>query len=256
MMTRSTTKTMLTDTLATMVMSWKNRHTQWVRGQMTQSFLTRLMAIWKTLMHPHLTCMHQTARRNLKKTRELLSHVKSAKGYSPLAGIGASETCKVSRQRQERQEERIDFSVRRFHILVHLESCQKLPSRSEPPPPDVQEADRNRHSSWWTTSCSSASILFRQYWHRASECPNKGEATYLSPDTRALGTCAQGGAVLVAMCDGADSLATVEEPKDLVAFSIKDLEDVVAVSIESLEGFAILTEEPRRLFLDPRVFNQ
>ena len=32
----------------------------------------------------------------------------------------------------------------------------------------------------------------------------------------------------------------MEEPEDLVAFSIKDLEDVVAVSIESLEGFVIL----------------
>ena len=62
----------------------------------------------------------------------------------------------------------------------------------------------------------------------------------MSPDTRALGTCAQSGAVFDAMCDGAGSLATVEEPEDLVAFSIKDLEDLVAVSIESLEGFAIL----------------
>ena len=58
MMTRSITKTMLSGTLATMMTSWKNQHTQGCR-KMAQSFLTSLMATWQTLMHPHLKCMCQ-----------------------------------------------------------------------------------------------------------------------------------------------------------------------------------------------------
>ena len=71
-----------------------------------------------------------------KETRELLPHVKSAKGYSPLVGIGASETCQVSRQ--EQQEERKDFSVQGWKVSISSYTwslAKKLPSRSEPPPP-------------------------------------------------------------------------------------------------------------------------
>ena len=39
--------------------SWMKQHTQLVLRQMTQNFLNRLMAFWKTLMRPHFKCMHQ-----------------------------------------------------------------------------------------------------------------------------------------------------------------------------------------------------
>ena len=174
-------------------------------------------------------------------SNELLSHVKSAKGYSPLAGIGASETCKVSRQGQERQEERIDFSVRRFHILVHQEFCQKLPSRSEPPPPmykkptETGTARGGPHHAPRLPSCSAKFGIVHQ------NVPTKEKRL----------TCHLTNVHLVHVlwvvlystpCETVltTSQEIVEEPEDLVAFSIKDLEDVVAVSIESLEGFRIL----------------
>ena len=57
MMTMTTAKKTLTGTLVTVVMSWMTLHTQLVLRQMTQNFLNSLMAIWKTLMRPHLKCM-------------------------------------------------------------------------------------------------------------------------------------------------------------------------------------------------------
>ena len=44
-------------TLVTVMMSWMTLQTQLVLRQMTQTFLNSLMAIWKTLMRPHLKCM-------------------------------------------------------------------------------------------------------------------------------------------------------------------------------------------------------
>ena len=58
-MTMTTTKKTLTGTLVTVMMSWMTLHTQLVLRQMTPNFLNRLMANWKMLMRPHLTCMRR-----------------------------------------------------------------------------------------------------------------------------------------------------------------------------------------------------
>ena len=58
-MTMTTTKKTLTGALVTVMMSWMTLHTQLVLRQMTQNFLNSLMTIWKTLMRPHLKCMHR-----------------------------------------------------------------------------------------------------------------------------------------------------------------------------------------------------
>ena len=57
-MTMNTAKKTLTGTPVTVMMSWMKPHTQLVLRQMTQIFLNSLMAIWKTLMRPHLKCMY------------------------------------------------------------------------------------------------------------------------------------------------------------------------------------------------------
>ena len=58
-MTMTTTNKTLTGTLVTVMMSWMTLHTLLVHRQMTQNFLNSWMAIWKTLMRPHLKCMHR-----------------------------------------------------------------------------------------------------------------------------------------------------------------------------------------------------
>ena len=45
--------------LVTVMTSWMKQHSQLVLRQMTQNFLNSLIAIWKTLMRPHLKCVHQ-----------------------------------------------------------------------------------------------------------------------------------------------------------------------------------------------------
>ena len=62
---------------------------------------------------------------------------------------------------------------------------------------------------------SDQCMLCRQVGHRASERPNRGTATSSSPDKRAPVAYALVGAVIDAMCYGADSLATVEKPKKI-----------------------------------------
>ena len=73
----------------------------------------------------------------------------------------------------------------------------------------------------------------RQIGHRASECPNKGEATACSPRKRALGTYALGCAVFDAVCCGA-TVKETEEGQDE-----NDTEDFVAFTNKSLEGFTM-----------------
>ena len=63
------------------------QHTQFVLRQMTQNLINSLMAIWKTLMRPHQ--VFASASRSFQEARELLSHVKSARGYFLVVGIGA-----------------------------------------------------------------------------------------------------------------------------------------------------------------------
>ena len=99
---------------------------------------------------------------------------------------------------------------------------------------DVQEAsDSGWCNSWWTTSCSSVSVLISaccvdKVGHRASECPNKWKPTAFSRGKRSFGTYALVCAVFDSQCYG----ATVEEIEqdqhedsieDFVAFSIKGL---------------------------------
>ena len=77
-------------------------------------------------------------------------------------------------------------------------------------------------------------MLCRQVGHRASDCPNKEDATSFSRGKRAFGTYTLGCAVFDAMCYGA-TLEEIELDQDE-----EDIEDFVAFSIKSLEGLAIL----------------
>ena len=73
----------------------------------------------------------------------------------------------------------------------------------------------------------------RQDGHRASECPNKGNATAFSHGNPAFGTNALGCAVFDAPCYGATAEETEQDQDE------EDIEDFVAFSLKSLEGFAI-----------------
>ena len=77
-------------------------------------------------------------------------------------------------------------------------------------------------------------MLCRQVGHRASECPNKGQATAFSPGKRTFGTHALGCAVFDSPCYGATVEEIEQDPNE------EDGEHFVAFSIKSLELFAIL----------------
>ena len=110
MMTMTTTQKTLTCALVTVRMSWMTLH-----GAGTPTDDPELMAIWKMLMRPHLKCM--------------LRHI--VVGIGAFDGLAQPSTdrkpCKVSWQRQERQEERkVLFSERwKTDKFGHLAFCQK-----------------------------------------------------------------------------------------------------------------------------------
>ena len=154
------------------------------------------------------------------------------------------------------KERLLRTSVEHLQALVHLESCQKPPTaRSEPRPPMVKK----RSTETGTTRGGplhpprlhpDQCMLCRQVGHRASECASQGKESPSSPGKRAFGLCALGRAVFGATCYGA-TLEGIEEDR-----ALKDIEHLAVSRSRVWKDTLILTEEPRRLFLDSRVCNQ
>ena len=185
-----TMKTMLNGTLATEIAIWKNHQTQLVLRQMTQNFLKSLMATWKTLMHPHLKCMHQQVE-VVKKTGELLSRVKSARSYFPYAGVGAfgglahpSTDRKPAKSRGKRKSKTSSHKSGHF---PNLGTPAVLPnphtSRSE----SRQSMSTKRPTETGTTRGGQPHtprlrpdqcILSRQVEHRTSECSKQKKSDF------------------------------------------------------------------------------
>ena len=236
-------ETMLNGTLATVMTSWKNQHTQWVLRQMTQNFLNNLMTTWKTLTHPHLICMNQQIAIFKKHVSFcLLSRVPEAifccwhwclarpasdRKHATARGKGKKKGKDFFAQRWKVSKPWNTLSLAKTtHLTCRVSStdCQKKrPTETSTIRGGPHHAPRLRPDQ-----C----MLCRQVGHRASECLHKEKATSRSPGKRAFGTHALGCAVFGAMCYGA-TVDDTEEEQDA-----NDIENFAAFSIESLEGFA------------------
>ena len=195
--------------------------------------------------------VYASASRSFQEARELLSRVKSARGYFPVVGIGAFDGLAqpsdrkptMSRVKGKKGKRKGKSSLQKTGKTTSLGTPGILPkpqtSRSEPRPPMSKkrptETGATRGGPHHAPRLrSDQCMLCRQVGHRATDCPNKGKATAFSPGKRAFGTYALGCAVFDAPCYG----ATVEETEQ--DQDENDIEDFVAFSIKSLEGFAIL----------------
>ena len=140
----------------TMMTICQNQHTQWLRLQMTQSFLNNLMATWKTLMHPHLKCIP-------------LSRVKSIRCHFPVVDNGAFDDSaqpsidrKLARSRgmgkkskKKRMTSPFKWKVSKPWYTWSFAKNTDLTFGTSST--NVEEAsDRNLHNSWWATSRSTA----------------------------------------------------------------------------------------------------
>ena len=245
---------MLISTLAIVLTSWKNHHTQWVLRQMTQNFLNSLMAIWKTLMHHHLKCMHQHLAVSKKRVSFcLVSRVPEATFLlamvfltawlsHPLIGKLAKSRGKGKKKGKLSSHEDGKFpNLGTFGVLPKPST-----SRSESRPPlskqRPSEAGATRGGpSHALRLCLDQCMQCRHVGHRATEMSQHRKTTAFSTGRRAYDTYALGCAVFDAMCYGA-AVEETEQDKDE-----NGIEDFVAFSIKSLEGFAILAHRLHRL---------
>ena len=137
---------------------------------------------------PSASQVYPSASRSFQGARELLSRVKSVRGYFPVVGIGAfdglAQPSTDRKPAKSRSESRPPMSKKR--------STEVGATRGGP-----HHAPRLRPDQ-----C----MLSRQVGHRASECPNKKKSDCISPGKRAFGTFALGCAVFVAPCYGASGL--------------------------------------------------
>ena len=145
----TTVKKTLTGTLVTVMTRWMKQHAQLVLRQMTQNFLNSLMAIWKA----SASQVYASASRSFPEARELLSRVKSARGYFPVVGIGAFDGLAQpstdrkpakSRGKGKKGKRKGKSSSQKGGKPTSLGTPGILPktqtSRSESRPPMVQEA--------------------------------------------------------------------------------------------------------------------
>ena len=194
----------LTGTLVTVMTSWMKQHTQMVLRQMTQNFLNQ----FETLM-PSASQVYALISRSFQDARELLSRVKSARGYFLVVGIGAFDGL------TQPSTDRKPAKARKARGKGNPPSQKggKSPNLGTPsilPEPQTSRTEsRPPMSMWWTTSRSSShnACCVDKLDHRASECPNQRKRDCISLGKRAFGTCALGCAVFDAPCYG----ATVEE---------------------------------------------
>ena len=218
------------------------------------------MAIWKTLMRPHLKCMRQQV--EVFKKHEcfcLMSRVPEAVflllalvllaawlSHSLFESL-QSLVAKATRARGKGNPLR--RKVESQQTWVHLASCQNhrphVPSLVLLCPRSV----RLRLAQLVVDHITLLVFVLifaccRQVGHRASDCPNKRKMTAFSPGKRAFGTYVLGCAVFVTPCYG----ATVEETEQ--DQDENDIEDFVAFSIKSLKVFAILDGGTTKIVLD------
>ena len=247
MMTMNTVKTMLGGTRAAVTMSWKNQHSHWILRQTTQNFLNSVMATWKTLVHPHLKCMHlQVAVFNEHVSTCLVTRVSEATflllalalltawfSHAPTANM-LSLAARARRAR--RKERRINTRVEILQTLVHLESCQNTdltrPPMSNKRPTETGTIRGGTHHA--PRLRPDQCTLCRHVGHPASECPNKGKSDFILTWQACIQYLRSGLCCVRCVCYG----ATVEETED--DEDPNDIEDFVAFPIKSAEGFAIL----------------
>ena len=168
--------------------------------------------------------VHASASRSFQDASELLSRVKSATGYFPVVGIGASDGLghpstdrKPAKsgdegKKSEIKEILLSTKVRSLQTLVHFGVWPRAPtSRSEPRPPMSEK----RPTETGTTRGGphhilgfvriSECMLCREVGYHAWECPNETTTMSFSPGKRTFGTCALIRALLkchVAILDG------------------------------------------------------
>ena len=190
---------------------------------------------------------YASASRSFQETRELLARVKSARGCFPVVGIGAFDGLAQPSTDQSRgkgkkgkKENPLLRKVESRQAWAHLAFCQNHRTHVSSLVLRCPRSVRLRlvqlvldHITLLVFVLVSA-CCGRQVGHRASECPNKGKPTALSPGKRAVGTYALGCAVFDSQCYGATVEEIEQDPDE------EDIEDFVAFSIKSLEGFAIL----------------
>ena len=203
--------------------------------------------------------VYAPANRSFQEERELLARVESARGYFPVVGIGAfdglappstdREPAKSRGKGKKGKRKSTSFSQKSGKptslgtpgILPkpHNSRVESRPPTSKKRPTEAgatrggpHHAPRLRPDQW---------MLCRQVGHRASACPNKGKGTAFSPGKRAFGTCALDCAVFDSSCYG----ATVEETK-----TRRTLKTLLRFQSRVWRGSPLLTEEPRRPFLD------
>ena len=181
------------------------------------------------------TQVYAAASRSFQEARELLSRVKSVRGYFLVVGIQPStdRTPAKSRGKSKKGKKKGQTSSHKGGKFPNLGTPGVLP---KPPMSKKRQTEtgttRGPHHA--PRLRPDQCMLSRQVGHRASECPNKRKTTAFSPGKRAFGTYALGCAVFDAMCHGATVKETEEDQDE------NDTEDFATLSIKSLEGFAIL----------------
>ena len=184
--------------------------------------------------------MYASASRRFQDSRELLSRVKSFRGYFPVFEIGAFDgLAQPSTDRNPAESRGKGKKGKRkgksssqtggkstiFGTLVILPKPQTSRSKSRLPmsktrPTEVGETRGGPHHALRFRPDQQC-MLCRQVGHRASECPNKGKTT---PGKRAFGTYALVCAVFDGPCCGA-IVEETEQDQDG-----NDIEDFVAFS--------------------------
>ena len=195
----STMRQTLTGTLVIVMTSWTKQHTHsWYSDRTSQ--------------------VYTSASRSCQEARELLSRVKSARGYFLVVGIGASDGLAQpstdrkpakSRGKGKKGKRKGKSSSQKGGKPTHIGTPGILPkpqtSRSESRPPMSKkrptEVGATRGGPHHAPRLRlDQCMLCRQVGHRASEGPNKGKETAFSAGKRAFGTS-------MPLCYG----ATVEE---------------------------------------------
>ena len=195
--------------------------------------------------------VYASASRSFQEAHELLARVKSARGYFPAVGIGASDA--LAQPSTDRKPAKSRGKGKKGK-KKGKSSCQKggkpasLGTPGTVPKPQTSRFESRHPMSKKRPTEAGATrggphhaprlrpdqcILCRRVGHRASECPNKGKTT-VSLGKRAFGTYALGCAVFDAPCYGAP-IEEIEQNQNE-----EDIEGSVAFSIKSLEEFAIL----------------
>ena len=242
---------MLTGTLATVITSWMEQHTQLALRQMTQNFLNSLMAIWKTLVRS-ASQVYASASRSFQEARELLSRLESARGYFPVVGSGAfnglaqpstDRKPAKSRDNSKKGKRKGKSSSQKGGQSPNLGTSGILPKpqtsrfESRPPmsnkrPTEVGATRGGPHHA--PRLRPDQCTLCRQVGHRASECPTKEKRLHFH--------LAQGHLVhmlWVVQCSMPRVMVQLSKKPNKIKTRMTS-KTLLRFSIKTLEGFAIL----------------